>query len=134
MYIYIFFHLLQEPPAPKGDAAKHTAPWSCSACTFINEPSRSVCEICNSKAPPPPAAAASSSAEDDQDNGGLHSFDMYHYNGINESACRKVSLQILGEGISVGGKVDRAGLREVIQTRFPHALVEFDGPTEPKIV
>lgn len=65
------------------------------------------------------------------------SFTLYHYNGIEghinaQAECRRVEVQLdRGEQVDFG----REGIAEVIQTKWPFALVQFPGsfPREPKI-
>uniref|UniRef100_A0A6A7GB45 Ubiquitin carboxyl-terminal hydrolase MINDY n=1 Tax=Hirondellea gigas TaxID=1518452 RepID=A0A6A7GB45_9CRUS len=107
--------------------------WSCSACTFLNVASNLSCEICQTIKP------ETKLVKDVVANHELvpSNFTLYHYNGIEghknaQAECRCVKVwPDQGDPSNWGHE----GLAEVIQTKWPYALVQFPGefPHEPKI-
>jgi hypothetical protein len=129
-------------PAP-GPAATPNTEWNCPVCTFVNSPALQFCEMCNTKrpaapvSPPKPAPVAAAAAPKQE----LKNFVLYHYNGISNSKvdfarCVKVLVSLSDIDLSKfnQGAVDEPGLREVIQTRWSHASVDYgDSIKPPKI-
>eukprot|EP00475_Leptophrys_vorax_P029234 TRINITY_DN4270_c0_g1_i1.p1 TRINITY_DN4270_c0_g1~~TRINITY_DN4270_c0_g1_i1.p1 ORF type:complete len:528 (-),score=154.41 TRINITY_DN4270_c0_g1_i1:409-1965(-) len=115
--------------------------WSCPICTYTNNAARGRCEICDSVRPttpaptPPPPAAVAPPQEPEKK---LSNFVLWHYNGISNSKvdfarCVKVlvSLSDLDMSKFNQGAVDEPGLREVVQTRWSNALVDYGEAVKP---
>jgi hypothetical protein len=108
--------------------------WTCAACTFINEGGSS-CSICTTVRPPPPSKPILPKVEE------LKEFSLYHFNGISNSKsqvdqprCCQVLVTLSDiSSYGFGDLLQDAGLREVIQTRWPSCIVEFAELPEPKI-
>ena len=126
-----------------------SGPWSCQACTFSNANEQAAsCEICGTPRPPPPAPQAAQGSQQTGQQGGSDdpnehpsNFAMFHFNGISNHAnaratCCRVTVSLLGEGVQARqSDTGKRGLREVIQTRWPSGLVEYDAnKPDPKIV
>lgn len=117
-------------------AAAHAAantPWSCGVCTFRNVASCVHCEMCASSKPRMPPAPVPPSVP-----AGPRDFTLYHFNGIQgihdkaQATCRPVAVSLLEGVAGASGAGSSQGLREVVQTLWPHALVEYQGDA-PKI-
>jgi len=60
---------------------------------------------------------------------------LYHYNGIEAQAsnqkqpsrCSRMFVTLLGPGVAEYSSSEE-GLREVLHTKWPGALVDYDGP------
>lgn len=60
-------------------------------------------------------------------------FVVYHYNGIGARLCRLSVLQVDQMMVEPDlGSEDARGLKQVLQTRWPNALIEYLGD-EPKL-
>lgn len=83
-----------------------------------------------------PAAASSSNAAAAESKDALSNVVLYHYNGIENiassqrqpSRCSRVFVTLLGPGVMEYASSEE-GLREVLHTRWPGALIDYDGPT-----
>ncbi|XXQ30545.1 RanBP2-type domain-containing protein [Plasmodiophora brassicae] len=123
-----------------GDDASE--PWQCAACTFVNANEPDQCEICMTPRPPRAAAAGAADGNGAQQGSGSarapDQFVLFHYNGMENhsgatATCCQVGVTVMdAEGIPQGQSAER-GLREVIQTRWPDAIVDFEQGVEPRI-
>eukprot|EP00474_Spongospora_subterranea_P009768 CRZ10226.1 hypothetical protein [Spongospora subterranea] len=125
----VLWPLLWESLRP---GAQADGPWACIACTYLNITNQSECEMCSTPAPArPPTVQENESPGPDQ-------FLLYHYNGIEnhigaQAQCTEVAVTVMDtEGIPQG-QTTNSGLREVIQTRWHGAIVEFPSDLVPKI-
>lgn len=96
------------------EAVQQHAEWSCQACTFINQPAASTCEICATNKPAISAPTSTSSYQPDSSSL-PSSFTLWHFNGLEASertSCvlTKCFITII-EGGELG-KSDKQGLRE----------------------
>jgi hypothetical protein len=114
-----------------------TANWSCTACTFSNLSVLDYCEICSSKKP---VHLSTPSEQKSEEPASPRNFNLWHFNGISNSLvdparCIRVmiSLSDLDSSLLQQGQVDEAGLREVIQTRWENAAVDYADSRAPKI-
>lgn len=125
-----FWALLEEaerkPPIPQSN-------WSCPVCTYRNIHVVEKCDMCGTEAPPPPQAKESKEPS---------VFKMYHYNGItNHKACKakctSISITVPDPDVLVSlgpqGHSDVVGLCEVLQTRWPGAIVDYGDEIDPVI-
>jgi len=115
--------------------------WACTACTFQNPRKNARCEICYGPAPAVPSAQhvrfGAISDSSNRQNEAPSTFWLYHFNGIlNHSKvqadCKRVRVTNLGDGVEMDGATFNQGLREVIQTRWPGAIVDYMNG-EPRI-
>jgi len=107
--------------------------WTCSVCTFVNSGNSAKCEVCERGQRPPPTPVKVEKKNDSA----ITNFDLWLYNGLDGhgkavAECTRVKLTLLGEGIHTNTGSTKSGLREVVCTRWPSALVEY-GDKEPKI-
>jgi hypothetical protein len=118
-----------------GSGSYPEGPWSCAACTFTNtQASARACEICTTPRPPPPTTP---SANDP--NAAPNNFSAFHFNGISNHrgsvpTLSNLQVTLLGEGVQSSGQSNSRGLREVMMTRWPAALVEYENDVAPKII
>lgn len=130
---------------PASSSAQRQQPqnWSCPACTFSNMIILDFCEICSTEKPASaslpntPAAEHKSAANDSKC---PVNFNLWHFNGIANSKvdiarCVRVmvSLSDMDEINLHQGQVDDVGLREVIQTKWSNAAVDYADPKLPRI-
>lgn len=114
------------------DASKPVS-WACGACTFLNNNARTTCEMCGSARPAPAPTTAVTTTKPPAPK----SFELYHFNGLDghgktTAQCSRVSVRIMDED-AVSPPSRAQGLREVVRTRWPSAIVEYDPGPEPKI-
>jgi hypothetical protein len=69
------------------EESKPPAQWGCPACTFLNEPTRSFCEMCGTTNPRPSTAAVASSS------GHAALFDVLSGSGAGEWNCRACTMK-----------------------------------------
>lgn len=108
----------------------HTKPYSCTACTYINQPNKTSCEICGTIRP----------SLDDNDDNNRH-FRLYHLNGLQQydSSSNTKSIQCIPIDITLhdldtqqaGQQTNGHSLIDIIQTKWINATVDYK--KEPKI-
>lgn len=129
---------LQEyAPMLRSPAKAAPTTWICPACTFINQATQKTCDICSTAAPP---AAPVVVAKKDAKAGHPKNFTVYHFNGIegkkDVAECSRCRVTLLPSDIPTmeQSSLAKRGLREVIQTRWTSAMVDFPAGKDPKII
>jgi len=110
-------------------------PWVCTICTYENNPARSVCDMCSARSPPLPPPPPPKRIEEEAKV--VSPFSLYHFNGLEGSGkaiaeCRRIIVTLLN-GAPMPTDNVRAGLREVLLTKWPSAIIEYHQNLVPKI-
>lgn len=116
----------------RSEQEKLNADWACGMCTFINPGKAKTCDMCATARPAPvvvPVPAVREVAEEKAPS----SFFVWFFNGIEipgKTSCQCVRLRVTiiegGPGASADGPNREASLREILLTRWPGAIVEFE--------
>jgi len=113
--------------------------WNCAVCTYLNPANVQQCDMCGGSKPPPPkiqvVAPQPQQVEDEE----VKVCQLFHFNGIDghgqqEAQCTAVNVTVLDSDFQSPPSHDgKHGLKEVICTRWPSAVVDFPAGQEPKI-
>jgi len=120
------------PSSPSSGPMAPLEDWTCSVCTYMNNAQAEKCEVCLQGIRPPPTPLKGK----EQKTTPVNNFDLYLYNGLDGhgksvAESTRVKVTLLDEGIHPNAGSTKRGITEVICTRWPSALVEYD--KEPKI-
>jgi len=109
--------------------------WACPACTLLNTGDKDTCDVCETRRPAvaPPRSVSSPTPS---------TFTLFHFNGIASGTAVpevvRVRVTIVDECFGPqnqpSGVQSKRGLRDVIQTRWPMAVLEYLDGKDPKII